>query len=287
MPLKLLACQILVPETAGNDEKLAHVERASRTIDAIVSRTSVDVVVLPELCSISYSRETFARLDELAEALDGETSRLFGRLAKRHGVHVVFGMPRVEDGRFFISQVVLGPDGTRKGHYDKLHIAQYGASMEKEFFARGDHLFVFDIGPYRIAPIICYDIRIPELARTLCVDQGVNLLLHCGAYARDESFASWHNFAVTRAMENQVYLVSLSRAGAFYGASIFCPPWVDEDHPAVVLPKEETLRVFDIDIGVLTETRASYPFLSDRLSEYRKLDVRMDACASAPTNDQT
>lgn len=35
---------------------------------------------------------------------------------------------------------------------------------------------------YRIAPIICYDIRVPELCRTLCIDQGAHLILHCGAY---------------------------------------------------------------------------------------------------------
>jgi nitrilase len=32
-------------------------------------------------------------------------------------------------------------------------------------------------------------------------------------------------------MENQVYLLSLNRAGADYGGSVFCPPWLDDDHP--------------------------------------------------------
>ncbi len=274
MTLTLLACQIDVPETTGRHTMRAHIERVSRTITAAVSTTPVDVIVLPELCTIDYSRAAFARLGELAETLDGETSRAFSGLAKRLGVHVVFGMPRVDDGRFFITQIILGPDGTRLGHYDKIHIAQYGASMEKEFFTRGDHLVVFDIGPYRLAPIICYDIRVPELARTLSVDHGVNVLLHCGAYARDESFATWHDFAVARAMENQVYLLSVSRAGAFYGASILCPPWVDDDHPAVVLPLEETLRVFEVEIDVLEETRVAYPFLADRLPDYRRLRVQ-------------
>lgn len=44
-------------------------------------------------------------------------------------------------------------------------------------------------------------------------------------------FLAWHSFAVTRAMENQVYLLSLNRAGADYGGSVFCPPWLDDDHP--------------------------------------------------------
>ena len=67
---------------------------------------------------------------------------------------------------------VVGPDGEScAGHYDKLHLAQYGASMEKEYFNRGNHLFhLFEVNGFRLSPIICYDIRIPELSRTLVVD---------------------------------------------------------------------------------------------------------------------
>ena len=274
MTLTLLACQIDVPAMTERHEKAAHMNRVVRIIDAFLTTARADIVVLPELCSIDYSRAAFSHLDALAEPLDGETSQAFAALAARHGVHVVFGLPRAGAGQFFITQVVIGPDGNRIGHYDKIHIAQFGASMEKKFFARGDHLLAFDIGNYRIAPIICYDIRVPELTRTLAVDHGVNVILHCGVYARDESFPSWHDFAVTRAMENQVYLLSLSRAGAFYGESIFCPPWIDHDHRATVLGQEETLRAFDIEFDTLSDARARYPFLADRLADYRSLTVQ-------------
>jgi len=45
----------------------------------------------------------------------------------------------------------------------------------------------------------------------------VDLILHVGAYARDESFYSWHAFAVTRAVENQFFVLSLNRAGTHFG----------------------------------------------------------------------
>lgn len=274
MPLSLLACQTLVPPITRHDEKLRYVHHLAQRIDDLVSVSPVDLVVLPELSTIDYSREAFSRLSELAEPLGGPTSEIFGDLAKRHGIHLVFGMPRAEGEAYYISQVVLGPDGTPKGHYDKVHIAQFGASMEKDYFTRGDHLLVFDIGAYRIAPIICYDIRVPELCRTLCTDQGAHLVLHCGAYARDESFYSWHDFVVTRAIENLTYFASLNRAGNFYGSSIFCTPWVDEVNRQTILPREETFHRFDVSLNVLGETRRHYPFLSDRLSDYRDLSVQ-------------
>lgn len=277
MSLRLLACQVSIPAVARHDEKMAHIERMIGKVERAVAESPVDIVVLPELSTVDYSRESFSRLPALAEPIDGPTSEAFGSLAKRHGMHVVFGMPRVENGAYYISQLVVGPDGTIKGYYDKIHVAQFGASMEKEFFARGRHLLVFDVNGYRIAPIICYDIRIPELMRTLCVANGVELILHCGAYARDESFYSWHHFAVTRAMENMVYLLGLNRAGSYYGSSIFCRPWIDGNQSEIVLSQDETFRVFDVNKEILKAARDTYPFLKDRLSDYGALE-RRDVC---------
>ena len=79
-----------------------------------------------------------------------------------------------------------------------------GASCEKEVFERGKKMTVVGLKAWKMAPLICYDIRIPEISRSLSPEHNVDLLLHCGAYFRDESFATWHNFATTRAMENQV-----------------------------------------------------------------------------------
>ena len=139
-------------------------------------------------------------------------------VAMDHNTHVAYGFARRDQEQFYISSAMVGPDGSLIGYYDKIHLCQYGASMEKEYFTSGQHLFTFTINGIKCAPIICYDIRIPELSRTLIVDQGVDVLLHCGAYYRDESFATWHDFATTRALENQAYLLSLNRAGKYYGA---------------------------------------------------------------------
>ena len=228
---------------------------------------------ITELSSVVYSRSTFDSLDELAEPLDGPSFQVMRQVARDFGVAVVYGMPRRADGEYRISQVVVGPDGEIAGHFDKLHIAHYGASIEKQYFARGEHLFVFEHAGLRIAPIICYDIRIPELTRTLALEHGVQLILHCGAYARDESFYSWHHFVVSRAMENQVYLLSLNRAGADFGNSLFCGPWVDEAAPAVGFPPyEEAMLSLEVDPARIETVRRHYSFLADKLEDYGTLE---------------
>jgi predicted amidohydrolase len=96
--------------------------------------------------------------------------------------------------------------------------------------------------------------------------------LHCGAYYRDESFSSWHSFAITRAMENQLYLLSLNRAGKYYGNSVFCLPWMDESRPEIHFSShDEDFRYLQVVRSNIDTAREQYSFLEDRLSDYKKL----------------
>lgn len=270
--LTLLACQISIPPMTTAAERDAHLAVSAAKVREQVaqSKGSVDLVVLPELSSIDYARATFARLDEIAEPLDGASFQAWRRVAMDLGLHVSYSFARVGKGGPFISIGVVGPDGELVGHYDKLHLAQYGASMEKEYFNRGNHLFTFTVKGFRLSPIICYDIRIPELARTLVVDHKVDVILHCGAYYRDESFHTWHPFAVARALENQVFFLSLNRAGETYGNSLFCLPWQDENTPPVAFAETaEDFRVLTLNRETLAAARRDYTFLEDRLENYQ------------------
>ncbi|WP_170765647.1 carbon-nitrogen hydrolase family protein [Ruegeria lacuscaerulensis] len=270
--LTLLACQIEIPPMTTTAERDAHLSVSAAKVRGQLDQAEnkVDLVVLPELSSIDYSRETFSRLDEIAEPLQGASFEVWREVAKEKGVFISYGFARAAEGGPYISVGVVGPDGEMRGHYDKLHLAQYGASMEKEYFNRGKHLFTFEVNGFRLSPIICYDIRIPELARALVVDHGVDVILHCGAYFRDESFHTWHPFAVARALENQVYFLSLNRAGTNYGNSLFCLPWQDENTPPVNFAETaEDFREISLDRATLQKARKDYTFLKDRLEDYR------------------
>jgi nitrilase len=275
--LTLLACQIEIPPMTSAAERDAHLAVSVAKVRARLeaAKETVDLVVLPELSSIDYDRATFERLDEIAEPLDGASFQAWRALAMEAGVYVSYSFARAGAGGPFICIAVAGPDGELLGHYDKLHLAQYGASMEKEYFNRGDHLFTFEVNGFRLAPIICYDIRIPELSRTLVIDHQADVILHCGAYYRDESFHTWHMFAVTRALENQVFFLSLNRAGETYGNSLFCLPWQDENtHPQRFEETAEEFRVITMTRDTLDAARQEYTFLKDRLDDYAIAAIR-------------
>lgn len=270
--LTLLACQIDIPATPTAAARNRHLAVSGAKVRAQLEKNKADLVVLPELSSIDYSRAAFERLDEIAEPLDGKSFDTWRQIAIEFGVHVSYSFARKGTTGTHISIAVVTPEGKLAGHYDKLHLCQYGASMEKEYFTAGNHLFTFTVNGLKIAPIICYDIRIPELSRTLTLKHGVDLIVHCGAYYRDESFNTWHSFATTRAMENQIFFLSLNRAGRTWGNSIFCLPWMDENTPPLrFADTDEDFRFVSVKKETLLKSRESYTFLRDRLADYDAL----------------
>lgn len=241
----------------------------SAKVSGALAREHTDIVVLPELSSIEYSRQAFERLDEIAEPLDGPSFESWRRISREFDTYVAFSFPRCAEEGYFVTLAVTDPGGNLVGHYDKIYLAQFGASIEKEFFRRGDELFVFDVKNFRLGASICADIRIPELSRALTIEGGADLILHCGAYFRDPSFHSWHNFVIARAIENQVFFLSLNRAGQGYGRSMFCPPWVDENRrPYVFEDHDEQFVRLIAERGEITLARERYSFLEDRLARH-------------------
>jgi len=268
--IKLLACQIAIPDTTNAQQRDQHLERSANLVNGALQSQAIDLVVLPELSSIDYSRASFESLNELAETEYGPSFDCWSQVARKHNSAVVYGFPRRVNNGFRISSAVVSADGELIGIYDKIHLAQFGDSMEKDYFSSaGRQLLVFTVKGIRIAPIICYDIRFPELCRELVLRHQVDLILHVGAYAKDASFYSWHAFATTRAVENQCFFLSLNRAGAHFGHSVYCEPWVDQSNPPKLFNDDtEELRVIEVDRRTLNEARSTFTFLEDRLNSY-------------------
>ncbi|MBM7095787.1 carbon-nitrogen hydrolase family protein [Bacillus sp. H-16] len=262
--IKIAGCQVTVPHIVSMVERDLHVRNVTGRTREKLRETEVDLVVFPELSTISYSKDTFAHLQELAEELDGPSFKRFSWLAKELGAFVCYGMPLKENGRIFIAQVVLDSGGDYVAHYNKIHLAQFGASLEKQYFSRGDRLVSFTIDRFSFGLMICYDMRFPELARKYALEKEVDCLLHPVAFYKDQSYPSWHHFVHTRALENQVYMLSLNQAGEKYGRSVFCPPWVDYNTEAAIFSEDEEVKVFELSKKTIRKSRDEYRLREDR-----------------------
>ncbi|WP_298864304.1 carbon-nitrogen hydrolase family protein [uncultured Sulfitobacter sp.] len=275
--LTLLACQIEIPSTTTAAARDAHLAATADKIRHQFSTQTADVVVLPELSSIEYSRAAFDALDQIAEPLDGASFQTWAALAIEFGVFVTYSFARRDTNGTYICAAVVTPEGALAGHYDKLHLCHYGASMEKDYFTAGDQLMRFKAKGFTLSPIICYDIRFPELSRTLVLKHGVEVILHSGAYYRDPSFHMWHAFAMTRAIENQCFFLSLNRAGEHFGNSLFCYPWMDENlDPLSFDAHAEDFKFITLERQMMDTARSDYTFLHDKRDTYDRTLVSTD-----------
>lgn len=267
--LRVLACQVDIPPTPDAGARDAHLARLVDAVSARLKEAPADLVVLPELSSIDYSRAAFGNLSEIAESARGASFEAWRAVAERFDTTVLYSHAATTETGYRIRAAAVDGSGGLLGHYDKTHLAQCGASMEQEYFERGDHVFVFEVAGFRIAPIICFDIRFPELCRALTLDHAVDVIAHVGAYARDATFPTWHQFVTARALENQVHLISLSRAGDDFGGSIHCPPWIDDTIPPTLFPDHaEAFARLTLDRASITAARDTFPYLKDRLNAY-------------------
>jgi predicted amidohydrolase len=270
--MKILAYQPLIRQVRSVEDRRAHVRNMIRFLEAQCRREEdISLIILPELSTIEYASATFKRLSVLAEPLYGETFEAMAALAKRAGCAVSYGFPRVANGQYYISQAVVGTSGQCLTSYDKLHLAQFGASVERDYFSSGSKLGIFELDGFRFGIIICYDFRFSDLMKLLVNEHQVDAILHPVAFTRDSTFASWHPFVVCRALENQVFFLSLNRAGPAWGNSIFCPPWIEDRIKPVILGEKEEAHLFTLDKSAICSARETYPFREDRLADYAVL----------------
>jgi len=188
----------------GNLRRLAVLVRGA-------AEAGARLCVLPEMATTGYVFNGREELEGLVEPVPGPTSRFFGELARRHGIHIVYGFPEVDlaTGFYYNSAVLIGPAGTVLGHYRKLH-----SFINETVWAKDG-----DLGPVvletelgRIGLIICMDAAYFEAARLEAL-AGADLIAFPTNWLGPAPSLEWR----VRCLENGVYLVAADRWGTERG----------------------------------------------------------------------
>jgi len=117
-------------------------------------------------------RELTERFNRLAEPADGPYIRRFQRLCKELRVFLVLGFLEADGAKTYNTAILIDPAGTIVGKYRKTHFAQgYDVGRKKgdnpPGYSRGKDYPVFDVEGRKLGIMICYDRRVPEVARRL------------------------------------------------------------------------------------------------------------------------
>ena len=158
-------------------------------------------------------------------------------LARENNVWINLGSIAVDgpDGKVINRGIMLDDTGRIRGRYDKINMFDIQLSetevyRESAFVEPGNRAVIHDTPFGRIGHVICYDLRFPDLFRTLA-QNGAEILICPAAFTRKTGEAHWHVLNRARAIETTRFVISacaigdVPGGGECYGHSLIVNPW--------------------------------------------------------------
>jgi len=233
---------------AQMEPKLAERER---NLEACIGRleeavaAGAQLLVLPECAIPGYMFDSAEEAMPFAEEIPGPSTETLERECSRLGVYAVCGLLERDGDTLRNAAVFVGPDGLI-GTYRKTHLPFLGVDR---FVVPGDELPVYETPLGRIGVEICYDLRFPEVTRTLAL-AGADIVAHPTNFPMAAKVQT-ELITVARAAENRIYLLTANRVGKerrgeFCGWSQIVDPY--GKRLAEAGETEEALLVADVDV---------------------------------------
>ncbi|TDT35339.1 putative amidohydrolase [Streptomyces sp. BK208] len=252
----------LIQIAVNEDEQVE--ARRLRAAALVREQAGADLVVLPELWTTGAF--AFEEFDAAAEPLRGPTYEAMAKAASDAGVWLHAGSvpERAEDGRLYNTSLVLSPSGELAASYRKIH--RFGFDQgEAVLMGAGREPVTVPLADTTVGVATCYDLRFPELFRSL-VDAGAELLVVPAGWP-ERRRSHWTLLAQARAVENQAFVLACGTAGTHAGVpqaghSIVVDPWGEVLAQAGA--DEEVLTV-EFDPAKVARTREQFPALKDRV----------------------
>lgn len=225
--------------------------------------SGADTLLFPEMWDYGYfPQDTASVADE-----DGmETKAFLSSLALRYGVNIVGGsVTTKKKGKFYNTCYVFNRSGHLEAEYDKTHL--FSPLGEDRLYEKGKGIGLFELDGVRCGILLCYELRFPELARTLALS-GVRILFVSAFWPKERQTALL-TLARCRALENEAFVVLSSALGktplldgagysAIYGPS---------GEKLAASDNEEAVITASLDEEILLKARRDIPVYSDRRSD--------------------
>jgi predicted amidohydrolase len=244
-------------------DKEANLKKMEETT-AKAKAQSADLVIFPELALTGYVIRD--QIYELAETIPGPSINRMEKLARKTGLHIVFGMPEQSEktrATLYNTAAFIGPEGFI-GKYRKMYLPTHSVFEEKRYFRPGYQTAAYDTVLGKIGLCICYDLFFPEVTR-LARLKGAQLIISISASpAVRRSY--FEILTAARALENTAFLAYVNLVGVqdglqFWGGSRLVGPTGD------VLAKakydEEDFVICDVNYSDIRTAEAFIPTLRD------------------------
>jgi len=261
--IKLALCQI----SSKREDKETNLQKIEKqTLKA--KQQGADLAIFPEMSLTGYV--VLDQVYELAEPVPGPSVARIEALAKKTGMHVVYGMPELSEktkGTIYNTAVLVGPKGFI-GKYRKMYLPTHSVFEEKRYFRTGYEPAAFQTEIGNLGLTICYDVFFPEVFR-LARLKGAQLIV-CISASPAVRRGYFEILTAARALENTAFLAYVNLAGVedglqFWGGSRLVLP--TGDVAAKAKYDLEDFVVCDVDFGDLKTAETFVPTLRDLRSE--------------------
>jgi omega-amidase len=245
--------------------------RKVRDFAVLAKKSGAELIVFPEMADTGYSMPVIQK--HAKKWSDGAVPEL-QKIAKEISIAVVAGISDRDDASIFNSQVLVNGRGEVVAKYRKTHLVTAAPLDERVCLSPGNEFVSCKVSKFTVGLSICYDLRFPEMARTLVIERGANVIVNSSAWpvVRAEHLRI---LALARGVENQSYLIIANRVGTDDGVT-FCGSSLIVDPSGTILaaasPDREELIGAEISEQVIADVRNRVTVFAHRRPELYKMN---------------
>lgn len=271
------AVRVAAIQMASGSHIPANLAEAERLIELAVSG-GARLVVLPEFFCIMGLKDADVVKAREPEG-QGPIQSFLSRMAKKHHIWLIGSLPMEAsvENRVRNSCLVYDERGKQVARYDKIHL--FGLDLGNERYQEaaliepGDKIVIINSPFGRIGLSVCYDLRFPELYRSM---PNVDIIVVPSAFTATTGRAHFETLIRARAIENLAYVIAPAQGGYHlsgretHGDSMIVDPW------GVVLdrlPRGSGVVFANINAAYQASLRKSLPALKHRFIQCQQVET--------------
>ena len=227
--------------------------------ELMIGITDKDLLLLPETFSTGFTMNSKLFCEERL----GQTESFLKEMAQKTNALVGGGWIEANSkGLPFNTFSLVSPEGNF-WRYRKIH--PFSFAGEDQYFSAGSEVLTFSWRGVNITPLVCYDLRFPEVFRSSVGKTDLFTVIGNWPSTR---IHHWLALLKARAIENQAYTIGVNRVGvagkvkklSHNGYSGFFSPLGAE-----TILKSESQEVLEVSFSMdeLKRVREEFPYLRD------------------------
>jgi predicted amidohydrolase len=235
------------------------------------------LVVLPEYLQYRGDDDGFRAS---ARPIPGPFTDAFAEVARRRDAWILAGSLAEsggDPGRPCNTSVLIAPDGSIAATYRKIHMFDVAvgdgpSDTESARVTPGDRAVIADVDGVTIGLTVCYDLRFPELYRTLAL-AGAEVITVPSNFTERTGRDHWEVLLRARAIENGAWILAPGQAGGPRGQPAFGRSMVVDPWGTVVAQAPDGVGIVraDVETDRVTAVRRQIPSLANRRPEAYRL----------------